>query len=57
MLAWALAFLILSLISAALLLSGTAVVSSVLIKVLFIGFLVLFAVTLIIGLVRKPPNV
>ncbi|NLG19265.1 MAG: DUF1328 domain-containing protein [Fibrobacter sp.] len=57
MLAWALAFLILSLISAGLLLSGTAVVSSVLIQVLFIGFLGLFAVTLIIGLARKPPHV
>ncbi|HON11911.1 MAG TPA: DUF1328 domain-containing protein [Chitinispirillaceae bacterium] len=57
MLAWALVFLIISLIAAAFWLSGSAIVSSTMIQVVFVAFLVLFLITLIVGLARKPPNV
>lgn len=57
MLAWALVFLIISLIAAAFWLSGSAIVSSTMIQVVFVAFLVLFLITLVVGLARKPPNV
>ena len=54
MLAWALAFLMIALISAALGFTGIAGASSGLAQILFFIIIVLFAVTLIARAVRKP---
>ncbi len=57
MLAWALTFLIVALISAALGFTGIAGASAGIAQILFFIFIVLFAVTMIARAVRKTPSV
>ena len=53
MLGWALTFLIVAIIAAVLGFGGVAVASASIAKILFVVFLILFAVSLIAGLVRR----
>jgi uncharacterized membrane protein YtjA (UPF0391 family) len=55
MLYWALVFLVIALIAAALGFGGIASGAATIAKVLFIIFLVLFIVSLIVGLTRRGP--
>ena len=55
MLNWALTFLVIALIAAALGFGGIAVEAAWIGKVLFVVFLVLFVVSLLSGAVRRPP--
>jgi uncharacterized membrane protein YtjA (UPF0391 family) len=59
MMRWALGFLIIALIAAALGFGGIAAVSVDIAKILFVVFLVLFAITAVISLVqgRTPPRI
>jgi len=57
MLTWALVFLIVAIIAAVFGFSGIAAASAAIAKILFIIFLVLFVLSLIFGLVRRPPSV
>lgn len=53
MLGWALAFFIVALIAAVLGFTGVAVASAGIAKLLFYIFLVIFLVTLVMGMVRR----
>jgi len=55
MLGWALTFLVVAIIAAFLGFGGIAVASAGIAKLLFFVFLVLFAVTLLAGLIRGRP--
>ena len=55
MLGWALTFLVVAIIAAYLGFGGIAVASAGIAKLLFFVFLVLFAVTLLAGLIRGRP--
>ena len=53
MLQWALIFLVLALIAGALGFGGVAIISIELARIIFFVFLVLFAISLIAGVVRR----
>jgi uncharacterized membrane protein YtjA (UPF0391 family) len=56
MLSWALGFFVLALIAAVLGFTGLAAGAASIGKLLFIGFLILAAISLVVGLVRgRPP--
>lgn len=55
MLGWALTFLIVALIAGVFGFGGVAVASAEIAKILFVVFLILFAVSLIAGLLRRGP--
>lgn len=55
MLTWAVIFLIVAIIAAAFGFSGIAATSVGIAKVLFVVFIVLFVISLIFGLLRRPP--
>jgi uncharacterized membrane protein YtjA (UPF0391 family) len=57
MLNWAIAFLIIALIAAVFGFGGIAVEAAGIAKILFVVFLVLFLVSLLTGVVRRPPVV
>lgn len=57
MLNWALSFLVLALIAAALGFTGIAGASAGIAQILFFVFIVLFAVTMIARTVRKDPSI
>jgi uncharacterized membrane protein YtjA (UPF0391 family) len=56
MLQWALIFLVVALIAAALGFGGVAIISVEIARILFFIFLVLFVVSLIAGLVGRRPS-
>jgi len=57
MLSWAVVFLIIAIIAAVFGFSGIAAASAGIAKILFFIFIVLFVISLVFGLIRRPPRV